>query len=357
MGALRIARTVTGRDTMVMFTGAYHGIFDEVIVRGTASCGRCRRRRASCATRRRTCWCSTTARPNRCRSSASARIELAAVLVEPVQSRRRDFQPVEFLRELRAITAQSGTLLIFDEVVTGFRAHPGGAQALFGIKADLATYGKVVGGGFPIGVIAGKREFMDALDGGAWQYGDDSMPTVGRHLLRRHLRASSAGAGRGPRRAGAHQGQRAPRCRSGSTQRTAELAAELNAFCNDVGAPIAHQAVRLGVEDPVPRGSSAAGPAVRDDAQPRHAHPRQLPVLLHHRAQRGGFRQIIQAYKDSVIELQEADFLPRRTATTRTVMDAREPPVAGARIGRDPDGQPAWFVPNPEQPGKFVKVG
>ena len=56
---------------------------------------------------------------------------------------------------------------------------PGGAQALFGVKADLATYGKVIGGGFPIGVIAGKREYMDALDGGFWQYGDDSVPTVG----------------------------------------------------------------------------------------------------------------------------------------------------------------------------------
>jgi glutamate-1-semialdehyde aminotransferase len=102
------------------------------------------------------------------------------VLVEPVQSRRPDFQPREFLQELRRTSpSEVGAALIFDEVITGFRAHPGGAQALFGVKADLATYGKVVGGGFPIGVIAGKREFMDALDGGHWQFGDDSIPTVG----------------------------------------------------------------------------------------------------------------------------------------------------------------------------------
>ena len=63
----------------------------------------------------------------------------------------------------------SGTALIFDEVVTGFRVHPGGMQALFGIRADLATYGKVVGGGMPIGILAGKASFMDALDGGIWQ--------------------------------------------------------------------------------------------------------------------------------------------------------------------------------------------
>src|SRR3546814_13497608 len=70
-------------------------------------------------------------------------------------------------------------ILVCDEVVTGFRAHPAGAQGLFGIQADLGTYGKVVGGGYPISVIAGKREYMDALDGGHWQFGDDSVPTVG----------------------------------------------------------------------------------------------------------------------------------------------------------------------------------
>src|SRR5690606_38382797 len=95
------------------------------------------------------------------------------------QSRRPDFQPVEFLRELRQVTRESGTLLVFDEVVTGFRAHPAGAQGLFGIQADLGTYGKVVGGGYPIGVIAGKRQYMDALDGGHWQFAGASVSTVG----------------------------------------------------------------------------------------------------------------------------------------------------------------------------------
>src|SRR5205823_14530938 len=105
--------------------------------------------------------------------------DLAAVIVEPVQSRHPALQPVEFLKEVRKITQESGTALIFDEVVTGFRVHPGGCQALFGIRADLATYGKVVAGGMPIGVLAGKSQFMDALDGVAWQFGDDSYPSVG----------------------------------------------------------------------------------------------------------------------------------------------------------------------------------
>ena len=77
-------------------------------------------------------------------------------MVEPVQSRHPNLQPVQFLKDLRKITEESATCLIFDEVVTGFRVHPGGCQALFGIRADLATYGKVLAGGMPIGVLAGK---------------------------------------------------------------------------------------------------------------------------------------------------------------------------------------------------------
>lgn len=61
-------------------------------------------------------------------------------------------------------------------MVTGFRIHPGGAQAYFDVKADIATYGKIVGGGMPIGIVAGKAVFMDAVDGGMWNYGDDSYP-------------------------------------------------------------------------------------------------------------------------------------------------------------------------------------
>jgi amino acid adenylation domain-containing protein len=105
--------------------------------------------------------------------------ELAAVIVEPVQSRHPALRPFEFLREVRRITAESGTAFVMDEVVTGFRVHPGGIQAVAGIRADLATYGKVVGGGLPIGILAGRAKFMDALDGGRWNYGDDSFPEVG----------------------------------------------------------------------------------------------------------------------------------------------------------------------------------
>ncbi|MEP7075451.1 MAG: amino acid adenylation domain-containing protein [Acidobacteriota bacterium] len=181
-GALRLARTVTGRQLVVTFAGDYHGGFDEVLVRSNNVDG----------------FISTApVAPGIPQESVDNMLVLeygtpeslqilkehanrvAAVLIEPVQSRHPNLRPVEFLKELRELTEQSGTALIFDEVVTGFRTHPGGAQALFGIRADLVTYGKVLGGGMPIGILSGKSRFMDALDGGPWSYGDKSAPESG----------------------------------------------------------------------------------------------------------------------------------------------------------------------------------
>ena len=183
MAALRLARTVTNKNKICFFAGDYHGAFDEVLVKAAGKPGgapRCRPIAPGIPDEK-----AANVMILEYGSPASLEIirahahELAAVMVEPVQSRHPNLQPVEFLRELRAITAQSNTALIFDEVVTGFRTHPGGAQALFNIRADLATYGKVIGGGLPVGVLAGSSKFMDALDGGAWQFGDDSSPEVG----------------------------------------------------------------------------------------------------------------------------------------------------------------------------------
>lgn len=182
MAALRVARTVTARDKIVLFAGSYHGSFDEVLVRANHLDGKLD---------------SMPIAPGIPLESVENVIvleygsqesldilqrnagNLAAVLVETVQSRHPDLQPVEFLKEVRRITEASGIALIFDEVVTGFRVHPGGVQSLFGIRADMATYGKVIGGGFPIGVLAGKSEYLDVLDGGMWSFGDNTVPEVG----------------------------------------------------------------------------------------------------------------------------------------------------------------------------------
>jgi amino acid adenylation domain-containing protein len=179
MGAMRLARAVTGRDRIVCFAGAYHGGFDEVLLRGVRIGGEPRARPAAAGITDAAVANMTVLEYDDPRALDWIRAhaqELAAVLVEPVQSRRPGLQPRAFLTELRAITEAAGTALIFDEVVTGFRLAAGGAQEMFGIRADLVTYGKVLGGGLPIGVIAGRARFMDALDGGAWRFGDESGP-------------------------------------------------------------------------------------------------------------------------------------------------------------------------------------
>ncbi|MEC0210153.1 amino acid adenylation domain-containing protein [Paenibacillus ehimensis] len=179
MVALRLARAATGRAKVVLFAGSYHGTFDGVLALGSA--GADQEHSVPLAPGVLQHMIDDVVVLNYGTEEALAYLrahahELAAVLVEPVQSRRPDFQPQAFLTEVRRITAQSGTAFIFDEVITGFRVHPGGAQAWFGIQADLVTYGKIIGGGMPIGIVGGKAAFMDGIDGGFWRFGDDSYP-------------------------------------------------------------------------------------------------------------------------------------------------------------------------------------
>ncbi len=179
LAALRLARTVTGKDGIATFSGHYHGIFDEVLVKGSMMAGKRRTLPIAPGIPQRHVEKTLVLNYGDMASLDAIRKhadELAIVLVEPIRSRNPNLQPVEFVRALRALTEELNIILLFDEMVTGFRAHPGGMQALWGIRADLATYGKVVGGEFPIGVVAGKAKLMDALDGGHWQYGDNSVP-------------------------------------------------------------------------------------------------------------------------------------------------------------------------------------
>lgn len=179
--ALRLARTISGRSKIALFAGSYHGIDDEVLARAQNLNGTAGATPAALGIPSHKLHDVLVLPYDRAGSLAilERRMhELAAVLVEPVQSGHPEVQPREFLHELRRLTANGGAALIFDEMITGFRIHPGGAQAWFGVQADLATYGKVAGGGMPIGVVAGKARFMDAVDGGMWSYGDDSYPTV-----------------------------------------------------------------------------------------------------------------------------------------------------------------------------------
>ncbi len=182
MAALRVARAVTQRQRVALFSGSYHGTFDEVLVRGAKTAQGLRSLPAAPGVPPKMVKDVMVLEYGNAESLEILKEhakDLAAVLVEPVQSRRPDLQPREFLQQLRALTQKAGVALVFDEVITGFRAHLGGCQAAFGVRADLATYGKVIGGGLPIGVLAGSSTFMDAFDGGTWSYGDQSAPQTG----------------------------------------------------------------------------------------------------------------------------------------------------------------------------------
>ena len=231
VGAVRVARTVTGRDRIATCSG-YHGINDEFLVRAKTIGGE--RRSVAIAPGipdhiAREVLAVEYGTPESLEILRAHAHEIAAVLVEPVQSRHPDLQPREFLHELRKITREHGIALVFDEVITGFRCHPGGAQTWFGVRADLVTYGKIIGGGMPIGALCGRAEYMDALDGGAWNFGDDSRPETGVTFFAgtyvRHPLALAAS-----RAMLRFLRDKGPALQKRLNERTAQLVADLNSF-------------------------------------------------------------------------------------------------------------------------------
>jgi glutamate-1-semialdehyde aminotransferase/aryl carrier-like protein len=333
--AIRLSRTYTGRSRIVVFSGDYHGNFDEVLVRATRT-----------ANGRRTVPLAPGI-PFRAvedvlvldygadesldiiREHAG---EIAAVLVEPVQSRRPEFQPREFLHALRELTEREGIVLVFDEVITGFRIRPGGAQEYYGIKADLATYGKIIGGGMPIGVVAGRARLMDTFDGGHWQYGDDSFPTAGvtffaGTFVRHPLAIAAVHATLQYLKA---QG---PALQDAVNRRTTRLTGEINRFLEE-----------RGVKIHVPHFASQMFIRVQEESE-------LASLLFYHLRDRGihvleGFpsymtaahsdedvERIVAAFKDSVLEMQADGILPRPASEPASALPWRRtlPLTAGQR--------------------------
>jgi len=183
MIAIRLARAATGRDKIVIFEGAYNGHSDGTLVKTAIQNGEFVSEPVAPgvpANIAKDVLVLEYGTPETLEVIRKHAHELAAVMVEPVQSRRLDFQPFEFLKQLRTLTEENDVALIFDEMVSGFRAHPAGVQGLIGVKADIATYGKIIGGGLPIGAVAGSSRFLDGIDGGYWEYGDTSYPRATR---------------------------------------------------------------------------------------------------------------------------------------------------------------------------------
>lgn len=167
MSAIRVARGFTGRDKIVKFEGCYHGHSDGLLVKaGSAALTTSVPNSAGVPEdfTRHTLVASYNDKDSVEKLFAAHKGQIAAVIVEPVAANMGVVLPEEgFLPFLREITKKEGALLIFDEVITGFRLAPGGAQSYFGVTPDLTTLGKIVGGGMPIGVYGGRKEIMDQV--------------------------------------------------------------------------------------------------------------------------------------------------------------------------------------------------
>ena len=167
MSAIRLARGYTGRDKIVKFEGCYHGHSDSLLVKagsGALTLGEPSSPGVPAALAEHT----VTLRYNDLQQAQDALRDIggqiACIIVEPVAGNMNCIPPVDgFLQGLRELCDRHGSLLIFDEVMTGFRVALGGAQALYGVKPDLTTLGKVIGGGMPVGAFGGARAIMQRI--------------------------------------------------------------------------------------------------------------------------------------------------------------------------------------------------
>lgn len=177
MSAIRLARGFTGRDLIVKFDGCYHGHSDSLLVKagsGLLTLGIPNSPGVPEAVASKTLTLPFNDREAVRRAFDAYPGQIAGVILEPVAGNMGCVPPVAgFLDGLREVTARAGSLLIFDEVMTGFRVAQGGAQALYGVIPDLTTLGKVIGGGLPIGAFGGKSAIMDyiAPEGPVYQAG------------------------------------------------------------------------------------------------------------------------------------------------------------------------------------------
>jgi glutamate-1-semialdehyde aminotransferase/acyl carrier protein len=369
LGAMRMARTVTGRNLIIAFGGSYHGINDEVIIRGSKSKKSYPGAPGILPQQVENMLILDYGTPESLEIIRERCHEAAAVLVEPVQSRRMEFRPVDFLREVRAITKEHGAALIFDEVITGFRMHPGGAQALFGIKADIGTYGKVIGGGMPIGAMIGARPWMDALDGGPWQFGDASVPEAGvtyfaGTFVRHPLTLAAAKA------ALVHMKEEGPALQERLNDLTEGMVHRVNALFDQYLLP--YRWVTFGSAFKTKYDESVDYTELFFLLMRYHGvHVLDFPHFLTTAHTAADVEHIIATVEKVCVELRASGFMPERTypiqvvnrslngharKPTEQVVEANEPPVPGARLGRTPQGDPAWFVPDTERAGKYVML-
>jgi len=167
MSAIRLARGFTGRDMLVKFEGCYHGHADSLLVKagsGMLTFGNPSSSGVPADLAQHTLVLDYNDAQQLHDAFAKHGDKIACVIVEPVAGNMNLIAPKpEFLQAMRELCTQHGAVLIFDEVMTGFRVGPGSAQGLYGITPDLSTFGKVVGGGMPLGAFGGRRDIMEKI--------------------------------------------------------------------------------------------------------------------------------------------------------------------------------------------------
>lgn len=356
VGAIRLARTVTGRDKVVMFEGSYHGIFDEVVNRPGKNYQALPAAPGITRDMTRNMLVLPWGEPDSLETLKELGSDLAAVLVEPVQSRHPEFHCSDYLSAIRKITEDSGTAMILDEVVTGFRVHPGGIRKLFNIDADLATYGKVVGGGYPIGIIGGKAKFMDALDGGYWQYGDDSIPECGvtffagtfvRHPLA--LAATKAVLERIKDEGIALYEKLG--------EATSKMAADAKKFIADLNCDVKFEefASLFYISTPA---NAHWGHMLFVLMRMEGIHTQQFrPNFLTTAHTSNDIESILNGFKKSLALLVSSGFIDGDMVAAKRYLSAKHKIPQGARLGKNSRGEPAYFIEDPDNKGKYLEVG
>ncbi|RYZ34126.1 MAG: aminotransferase class III-fold pyridoxal phosphate-dependent enzyme, partial [Sphingobacteriales bacterium] len=356
VGAMRIARTVTGRSIIVAFAGSYHGINDEVIVRGSKKLKTFPAAPGIMPEAVQNMLILDYGTDEALQIIESRAHEIAAVLVEPVQSRRADFVPIEFLKKLRKLTEDTQTVLIFDEVISGFRFHPGGVQGMWGIKADIGTYGKVAGGGLSIGIVAGRKEYMDALDGGYWQYGDGSIPEVGvTYFAGTFVRHPLALAG--TKASLQYMKEKGPKLQEDLNANTQYIADTVNAMCRRLKVPIfivqygSLWRIRFLADY---HYQELFFVLMRD----KGIHILEgFPCYMTTAHSKEDIQRMIACFEESLTELIAVGFIPAyEHPAADENKNLNQPPVPGAKLGKDKDGNPAWFVSDEKEPVKYLMV-
>jgi glutamate-1-semialdehyde aminotransferase len=273
-----------------------------------------------------------------------------------VQSRKPAFHNSEYIKALRDITAQNGAALIVDEVVTGFRVHPGGIRKRFDIDADLATYGKVVGGGYPIGIIGGKAKFMDALDGGYWQYGDASIPESGvtffaGTFVRHPLSLAAAKVVLTRIKAEGMQ------LYEGLEEKTAKMASDAKTFINEMKCEVTFEEFSSFFYIAAP-GSAHWGHLLFVMMTLDGVNIQQYrPNFLTTEHSEADVRKILSVFKNSLAQLIVHGLIEGDQVSAKKFLSKAKSIPMGARLGKNAQGEPAYFIEDPNQKGEYLEVG